>query len=458
MSPVLESFSFNRQFQTEILALMTQDSEFLVLAQGVIEPEFFTDRILIWFYKVIRDYYLDYQMTMPVQLIKNELLKAVRLRSIKDEDQIKNYVLCYDLICQPVRGKEYITKELIAFCKQQAIKNHIMEIPSLLAGQQFSEIEVSFKKAITVGDEYGSIGTNYFTDWLDRLKERTEKYELRIMPTGITELDIYIGGGLKPKQLGIWMGPTGRGKSVALSHCGKRAIIYGKKVMHYTCELSEDEISTRYDAAFSKIPMIELAEREAELMRKLSRMGLRWGSSLIIKEFPPGMATVATLIAHLNQCERMGFVPDLILVDYIDLLKPSHHRVQKREELSDITTELRGMAVERNVPIWSGTQSQRIAISMETHTEEQVGEDIGKMNIADIVVTINQTREEVMNNRIRLFLAKNRNGRKYMEIPIMGNLDRMAFYIPNPSGEVENNPLPPVAAKGAYAKRPPKKS
>jgi replicative DNA helicase len=304
-----------------------------------------------------------------------------------------------------------------------------MGLAPLMAAEDFGTIETNLRSALEVGETFGSLGTNYFVNFQDRLNLRARRYETQIMPTGITDLDVYLGGGLKPKQLGIWMAPTSRGKSISLCQCGKRAVIMGKKVLHYTFELSEEEVAERYDSSFSKIKMYSLFDEEAQLISTLNKLGQRWGNSLIIKDYPPHKATIATLHAHYKQCERSGFMPDLILIDYLNLLRPSQKRLQKREELSDLATELRGWAMELDVPIWSATQSQRAAISMETHTEEQVGEDIGMVNIADVVITLNQTREEVNQNKMRLFVAKNRNGRKYIEIPIINDLERMCFYV-----------------------------
>ena len=431
MNQVPQTFNFDRHFQQQILALMLQDTDFLIVAQDIIKPEFFSDKVLIWYFTTIRNYYLDYQMRMSLDILKNELLKAVQQGKIRKEDDIKAYAECHKQVIQEVPSKEYITKELVAFCKSQAIKSSVMEMPGLLIARDFESIESNFRKAMDVGEDFGAIGTNYFVNWTDRLKSRAQRYESKIMPTGITVLDIYLGGGLRPKQLGIWMAPTNRGKSIALCHCGKRAVIMGKKVLHYTMELSEEDVAERYDSSFSKISMSSLFDEEAALVAQLEKLGMRWGNALIIKEYPAGKPTLAMMSAHFNQCVRSGFVPDMILIDYLDLMRPTHRRLQKREELSDLTTETRGWAMELGLPIWSATQSQRIAISMETHTEEQVGEDIGKVNIADVVITINQTREEVMQNKMRLFLAKNRNGRKYIEVPIITDLDRMCFYVPN---------------------------
>jgi replicative DNA helicase len=408
---------------------MKQSFNFAILAQEVVEPEYFSDKTLAWFFVTLRDHYLDYQINIQDTTLDNELIKAVRSKRIKDKD-IPTFVKYRKELDQPVLNSDYIKSEVVTFCKHQAIRKAITDLPPLLQGDRFDELEEMLVKALHVGMDVDSLGVQFFVDYPERIRRRELNYEHKIIPTGITELDAFLAGGMKPKQLGIWMGPTNRGKSLALIHCGKRAIIQRKKVLHYTLELSEDEVAERYDSSFSAIPMRKLVHEEYELMGRLEDLGRRWGNALIIKEWPPGKASVNTIKGHIRQCFQIGFIPDLIIVDYLDLLKPAHKRKEKREELSDITTDLRGLSVELARGVWSATQSRRAAISMETHTEEEVGDDIGKVNIADIVITLNQTREEVKNEMMRLFLAKNRNGRKYIEIPIETAFDRMCFYQP----------------------------
>ena len=424
-----QHFEFDKNFQIQILSLMLHDLEFLIFAHDAIDPDYFSDTILAWFFKSLRDHYMDYQIKMQPQSLHNELVMAAKAGKIK-KTEVRHYVAVYTKTLQKVLDKDYVSDQVITFCKHQAIRKAAMSMPSMLNTNAFPEIESLMAEAFRVGSNLGSIGCQFFQDWAYRIKYREQQRELLIVPTGITDLDILLRGGLRPKQIGIVMSPTSRGKSLFLVHCGKRAVVMGKRVVHYTFELSEQEVSERYDSSFSRIPIDKLVEQEINFRLQMAKLSKNFRNRLIIKEYPSGTASVSTLRSHINQCYHIGFEPDLILVDYIDLMRPVQRRKERREELSDITTELRGMAGQLCVPLWSATQSRRAAISMETHTEEEVGEDIGKVNIADVVITLNQTKEELAKEMMRLFLAKNRNGRRYMEIPIQTAFDRMAFFDP----------------------------
>lgn len=755
-------FPFNREFQSKILGLMYSDFDFLSYAQEILHPDYFADNALAWFFTSMKNYFIDYQMRMDEQSLRNELRKAVVKKKIKD-NEISSYVSVFKSIKEKVPNKQYISDEVTTFCKHQAIKKTALELPGLLQANDFGAIEAAWKEAFQVGIVQ-DIGTEYFLHYPERIKRKALVSARKVMPVGITDLDIILGGGLKPKQLGLWMGPTNRGKclqigtkvlkydgslvnvedvvagdqlmgpdskprtvlgttrgvgplykinpsradswvcnephiltlvntetdavidiplpeyqkksnrfkhchkqfsvgvnfpplknplpidpyflgvwfgdgtkalgsvtvtkgdseikdlmyttakkfnlqvreqidegkcpqyhitagnlkgvnphtrnplllllrevvgedckipyeylvssledrkaflagfldtdghlhnntfdiaqkrkdyaeaicfiarslglraslnskevsgygtywrvtitgalnqlpvrikrkqpgprkrktdvtrhafkvipigegeyagfeldgdgrfllgdftvthnTLALIHCGKRAIIAGRSVLHYTLEMSEDDVSERYDSAFSKIPMSALADREADLVRSLDDFGARWGNSLIIKEFPTKKATVGMIMAHYRMCVQTGFNPDLVLVDYLNLIKPSNKRMAKREELTDTAEELRGCAGETGIPWWTATQSRRGAISMETHGEDEVGEDIGMINTSDITITLNQTEDELHQEIMRCYVAKNRNGPKYRMVKIATRFDRMCFYDP----------------------------
>lgn len=426
----MAQFKFNRDFQIKVLALMLQDYNFLILAQSVVVPDYFSDEILAWFFCAMRDYYRDFQMRMSVEALENEMLKASQRKKIKEKD-VGDYIKVFSRLMQPISDREYIAKEVVTFCKHQAIAAAILEGPKLLQEEKFEEIESKIREAVTVGIGVMDVGEQYFVGWPERLRRRAQVEALTVIPTGITELDSYLNGGLKAKQLGLWMAPTSRGKSLALVHCGKRAVVVGRRVAHYTLELSQDEVSTRYDSSFSKIPVHDLLDNEPVLASRLDRLGLAWGNTLILKEYPTKKAGIGTIRAHLLQLASIDFLPDLVIIDYLDLLRPPRYYKEKRDELSAIAEEAKGLATEMSLPIWSATQANRAAISMETHTEEQMSEDIGKANISDVLITLNQTKEEVDDEIMRLFLAKNRNGPRYRTIKIKTALERMCFYEPS---------------------------
>lgn len=442
-------FRFDRQFQVRVLALMHQDFDFLITTHDLIQPEYFSDEILVWYFLVMRNHYMDYQMRMGVDALRNELLKGAANKKIKDAD-FPAYAQVFTTMQEKVHDKQYIQDEILRFCKHQAIKSAVLKAPQLLQEGKFEDIETAMVEAVRTGSGISDIGELYFINWPERLRRRALEELSMVIPTGITALDVLLGGGIHSGQVGLWMAPTNRGKSAAIGHCGKRAVIQRKKVIHYTLEMPQDEVCSRYDASFTKVNVRDLLEMEYKVAEKLENYGMRWGNSLIVKGYPTKQASVQTLKNHCYQCCALGFEPDLILVDYLDLLKPPKAYKEKRDELTSTAEALKGWFLEMKRGGWTGTQSQRAAISMETHTEENVSEDIGKINVVDIAITMNQTKEEVRQKVMRLLLAKNRNGPKYETVTIKMALERMCFF--EPVGPVPVNP--PTSLSTTSKRRP----
>ena len=445
--------------------MMFQDFDFLLLSHDIVQPAYFADSVLSWFFESFRDYYIEYQMRMDDVTLRNELKKDSANNRIKAAE-VQTYLDVYKKIKEPVVNKVYITDEIVTFCRHQAIKKAVLEVPPLLNQNKFDDIELLLSEALRTGMTAHDIGCQYFVSWPERLANRIARQDQKIVATGITELDKFMGGGLKARQLGLWMAPTSRGKSIALVHCGKRAIIWKKKVIHYTMELSEEEVAERYDASFSRIKVRDLVDEESKLGSCLEDMGKSFGNTLIIKFWPMHSVTIHTIRAHLSKCIGSGFTPDLLIVDYLDNVKPENMKLEKREQLTQITLDLRCLAGEFDVPLWSATQSRRAAYSKDMHDEEDTSEDIGKAMHTDVLITINQNKSQAKEGVMKLLLAKNRNGPRGVHTTIQSDLERMCFYDPTKEFDSEGKPInlaptlpkrpPPMPKKNKPIRRPPK--
>jgi replicative DNA helicase len=420
-----------------MLALCVQRYDFLLSSVELLQPDYFEDKVLIWTFQVLRDYHQDYGTSPTQSVIENELLKVVASGRVKPQDE----PLYRDVIRQlnnPVSAQSYMINEVVRFCRRTAMRNLWVSNAKNLetaADDFWDDIVSQTQEVATIGTSFLDVGTRYFLEHSERLQRRLVGEEKLRIPTGVTELDYKIGGGLKAGQLGIWMGGTSIGKSIALPHCGKRAIINGNKVVHYTLELDEDDIAERYDSSWSSVPIHELQGDTTIVRKRLKQLYTKYGDSLVIKHYPTGTATVVTIKSHLMMLEGMGFIPDLIVVDYGDLLKPLTNYDSEYADLGAIFKDLRGLAGERNVPLWTATQVNRPGLNMEIVDLEHTSDSLKKVMIADIVITICATREEIEDNTLRLFGAKNRNGPPKFEVGIRTAYDRMCFYRPG---------LPPV--------------
>ena len=158
-------------------------------------------------------------------------------------------------------------------------------------------------------------------------------------------MDEITGGGGGRGEIGVVIAPTGVGKSMVLVHLGAEAVKAGMTVVHYTLELKDTVIASRYDSCITGIPLNELMDRKEEIREYLRDID----GTLIVKEYPTKTATTNTIRAHLQKLKQQDIVPDMIIVDYADLLKTLSTRSEKREELESIYEELRAIMMENQV-------------------------------------------------------------------------------------------------------------
>ena len=432
-TPTTPTFGFARNFQIGILGLTCQKYDFLVTVADLIKPEFFEDKVLGWFFRTIRDYFLDYHLSPTQDVLREEIRKAYKAKHFKDTDEVKAHMQVFLQLWNPVDAQEYLIAQVVQFCRRQAIRRAFLECaPKIDTADDdtWNEIQGQVTDACSVGSNSLDIGMQYFEHYQERLHKRLLGDTAKPVPAGIQELDILLGGGLKPGQVGIWMGGTGVGKSIVLPHCGRRAVVEGLKVVHYTLELNEEDIGDRYDSAWSSVPINSLASKKHYpiVEKQISKLGKTWGNSLIIKFYPTRQATIGTIRAHLRQLHGLGFIPGAVVVDYVDLIKPTTNYQDEYADLGAITADLRGIAGELSIPIWTATQTNRAGLNKEIVDLKDISDSLKKAQIADIVIGICMTPEERDMNKARLHIAKNRNGPTGKEVEIHTAYDRMCFY------------------------------
>lgn len=196
-----------------------------------------------------------------------------------------------------------------------------------------------------------------------------------------------------------------------LTMLGANAMREGKNVIHYTLEMSESLVGLRYDSNLCEIDADEIAERKADVIARYASMKL---GRLFIKEFPTCWATINNIRAHVEKLGARGFKPDLILIDYADIMRSTRQYDAKRFELQLIYQELRAYASEIDVPIWTASQSNKDGSTSEVVDLNNMAEAYGKAMEADVVVSLSRRSHEKAAGVGRLFVAKNRIGRDGM--------------------------------------------
>jgi replicative DNA helicase len=256
------------------------------------------------------------------------------------------------------------------------------------------------------------------------------------VPTGLNELDKkdILNGGLGKGELGCIVANTGVGKSHFLVSLGANALKNNLNVLHYTFELSEASVGVRYDSNLCDMESNQIIDRKDEVIEqyKANQLG-----RLIIKEFPTNSATVYTLRSHMERLDVKGFKPDLVVIDYADIMRSTRQYDSLRHELKLVYEELRGLGSERGFPIWTASQSNKEGATSDIIDLGNMSEAYSKAMVCDVVLSISRKAHEKATGFGRLYVAKNRAGRDGLVYPLKIDTARSKFQITGTAGSFE---------------------
>ena len=280
----------------------------------------------------------------------------------------------------------------------------------LLQKSSFDQVAKLIQDAIKLGTS-NDLGYDYMADFEKRFEHKARNP----VSTGWQTLDDMTKGGLGKGELGVVIAPTGAGKSMVLVHLGAKAVEAGKNVVHYTLELADTVVANRYDSCITGYHLNEVKVFKEQIYDKLKDLP----GKLIVKEYPTRSASIQTIKNHLEKMKNQDFIPDMIIVDYADLLKPEgSSKEEKRHQLESIYEELRGISQEIGCPLWTASQTNRSGLNAEVITMEAISEAFNKCFVADFIFSVSRTIEDKGTNGGRIFVAKNRNGPDGIIYPI----------------------------------------
>ena len=411
-----QNFSkFGKAFQEKVFQSMLTDPTWSAQMIEVVNPDYFDLKYLEYLCDKYFTYYQKYKtfptLTILITIIKEDLSKT---KDAVLRDQIIEYL--HRMKSNPDMGDlQYVKDNSLEFCNRQAFREALEQSVELIQTERYESVLNIMKEAISVGMP-NTAGHDFFDD----IEARFVQINRQVCPTGLDRIDAQdiLRGGLGRGELGVIAANTGVGKSHFLVAMGCAAMRAGKNVIHYTFELSEHDTGKRYDSNLCDIISNEIIERKEEVISKYKKMEL---GKLIIKEYPTGSASVMTLRNHIEKLTLKGFKPSLVTVDYADVMKSSRAYDSLRHELKLIYTELRNLAVELNIPIWTASQANKDSSKSDVVGLENLGESYGKAQVADVVLSISRKPMEKSEGTGRIFVAKNRAGRDGLLFPI--NID-----------------------------------
>ena len=414
MSEKLSNFGYN--FQVKVVASLLTDRPFLQQVTDILLPDFFESEANQWIIETILKYFQEYTTAptldvfkIKLQDIDNEVLKTSVVETLKDSYR---YLESQDL--------DFIKSETLNFCKNQCIKRAILDSVELLRKGQYDAIKSTIDLAMKAGADK-EVGHDYN----ELVAERYQDNVRDTIETPWPVINDLSDGGFGKGELVVFVAPAGIGKSWGLINVGAHAVKSGLNVVHYTLELNEGYVGQRYDAVLTGIANQNLKYNLDEVQSAVSKLK----GNLVIKYYPTKTASCSTLRAHIEKMILIGKKPDLVIVDYADLLRGAVARKEMRHELESIYEDLRGIAGEYEVPLFTASQANRSALEDDIIEAGKISESYSKVMIADFVLSLSRKVTDKIAGTGRWHIIKNRFGPDGLTLPSKMNMSNGQIHI-----------------------------
>jgi len=419
-------------FQIKVISALLTNKDFLINIHDILDENDFGSDANKWIIKNILSYYAKYHTTPSMDILKVELQKVkneVLQVSIKEQLRSAYQASTDDL--------EYVKEEFSTFCKNQQLKKALLSSVDLLQAGDYDSIKLMVEGALKAGQDK-KIGHEYNKDVESRYRENNRV----TIPTPWPQINELIQGGLGNGDFGLIFGNPGGGKSWSLVALGGHAVKLGYNVVHYTLELGEDYVGRRYDAFFTAVPVNRILDEREKVEHAVDTLE----GQLVIKEFAMGRATMTTIESHIQKLKSLDIEPDLVIIDYVDLLKSKRNSTDRKFEIDDIYTSTKGLARELNLPIWSVSQVNRAGSKDDIIEGDKAAGSYDKMMITDVAISLSRKKEDKVNNTGRLHIMKNRYGMDGVTYQMNADTSNGHFNI---TGEFDEESAPPPSSGGS---------
>lgn len=415
------------QIEFLILRNLLYNEEYIRKVIPFIKPEYFEDKNQKIVFEEIHSFVLEYNQPATKEVLCIEIEKRIDI----NEQEFKEITQVISCLEDVVTEFNWLVDTTEKWCRDRAIYLALMESIHITDGKDAKKnrdsIPTILSEALAVSFDT-HIGHDYLLDYEQRY-EYYHKKENRIE----FDLDFFnkiTNGGVPNKTLNIFLAGTNVGKTLAMCHMASSFLLQSKNVLYITMEMAEEEIAKRMDANILNVPINQLDDLPKSMFTsKASKLLEKTKGSLIIKEYPTAAAHAGHFKALLNELSlKKSFRPDVIFIDYINICASSRFRAGSNMNsysiIKSIAEELRGLAVEHNVPIFSATQTTRSGFSSSDVEITDTSESFGLPATADFLVALISTEELEGLGQIMIKQLKNRYGDKSILKRFVVGIDR----------------------------------
>ena len=401
-----------KNIELVILQNLIYNDEFSRKVTPFLKKEYFHDQIEKLVFGAIQDFIATYNALPTKEAIVIDLDKKTSLTEPQFEELGK---LMESLTDEDVPELDWLSSQTEDFCKDKAVYNAIMESIHILEDKSDSKTANAIPEILSDALAV-SFDTHIGHDYIEDAEERYDFYHRveKKVPFDLEYFNTITGGGTPQKTLNIIMAGTGVGKSLFLCHHAANCLTQNQNVLYITCEMAEARIAERIDANLFDMTIDDVQDLPRQMYyKKLEGFKSHLKGKLIVKEYPTATANVNHFRSLLDELwMKKQFKPDIIFIDYLNICASARLKngsnVNSYTYIKAIAEELRGMAVERSVPIFSATQVNRTGFNNSDVGLEDTSESFGLPATADFMIALISTEELEENNQIMVKQLKNR--------------------------------------------------
>ena len=398
------------RIETTILSSLLYNEEYTRKVIPFIRQEYFSDHTERTIFKTINDYVEKYNNNPSIESLNIDIQKAVL-----NEDQHKTIQGYLSELSSSESDFKWLVDQTEIWCKDRAIYNAIFSGIQIIDGKDKKQtpeaIPTILSDALAV-----SFDTNVGHDYIEQSEERFEFYHTveEKVPFDLEFFNKITKGGMPNKTLNIVLAGTGVGKSLFMCHVAASTLMQNLNVLYITLEMAEQKIAERIDANLMNISLDDLHDLPKRMFTdKIGRIKKKTRGQLIVKEYPTASAHCGHFRSLLNELAlKKSFRPDIVFVDYLNICSSSRFKmgssINSYSYIKSIAEEMRGLAVEFNIPIMSATQTTRSGFVSTDVGLEDTSESFGLPATADLMFAIISTEELEKLNQILVKQLKNR--------------------------------------------------
>jgi len=393
--------AFGKSFQLKVLGSLLTDKAFVLNVRDTINPDYFDSDSHKWIVQTSLAYFDKYHTIITLEVLKVELQKIENeVLRVAVKEELRN---SYEATKEDMA---YVQEEFAKFCKNQELKKALIDSADLLNTGDFDAIRATIERALKAGMDK-NLGHEYNKD----IETRYRKDYRPTIPTPWPTINNLFQGGFGPGDLGIVFGNPGGGKSWMMVAIAAHAVRLGYNVNYYTLELGEDYVGKRFDCYYTGLNIDEINNHRPQVESMVDRLK----GKLIVKEYPPKSASISTIKAHIQKCIDIDHKPDLVIVDYVDYLRPpSRKYAERKDEIDDVFIGAKALAKELQIPVLTPSQVNRMGAKDDIIEGDKAAGSYDKMMVADMCLSLSRKKEDKVLGTGRLHIMKNRYGRDGM--------------------------------------------